>query len=262
MSNSSRKISSNIWVICLAGILWFSFSIIVSNPKLLPGPWFLLKESFPSVALFGNFRTPSYWGAICVLLENSMVTILRIVVGLPLGLFVGMLVGLSIHYFPNSRKGNAFLLAVSKNIPPFALIPLFLQWFGGNNISMILYVAFAITMVTATNVYEAVFHVSPSMVSFSRLLGANRIQVFTRVIAFAVQPEMIGSIRNVVGLAWAFSLGAEYISASSGIGSLLSRSYLYGNMGQMMVFGLLYIILGFGSFVLAKKVETYLRRWQ
>jgi ABC-type nitrate/sulfonate/bicarbonate transport system permease component len=262
MSNNSRKKSSTIFVIFAAGILWYVLSIIVSDPKLFPGPLFLLNESFPSVALFGNSRNPSYWGSLYVLFNNSLATISRIIIGLPLGVFAGILIGLGIHYFPSFRKGNSILLAAAKNIPPFALIPLFLQWFGGNNVSMVLYVAFAISLVTATNAYEAVFHISPSLVSFSRLLGADKLQTFTKVIAIAIQPEMIGSLRNVVGLAWAFSLGAEYMSASSGIGSMLSRSYLYGNMGQMMVFGIVYVILGYGSFVLAKKIEYFLRRWQ
>ena len=126
---------------------------------------------------------------------------------------------------------------------------------------MYLYISFAVTVIVATNAYEAVSNVPPDYAYQSQLLGASRLQVFTTVYMPAIGPEMIGSLRNVLGLAWAFTLGAEYLSASSGLGYLVYQSYIYSDMGKLIVFALLYGFYGILGYFLANRVLFGLRRW-
>jgi ABC-type nitrate/sulfonate/bicarbonate transport system permease component len=87
------------------------------------------------------------------------------------------------------------------------------------------------------------------------LLGANRSTVITTVYLPGIAHVMVGSLKNLVGYVWAFSLGAEYISAQSGLGYLTYQTYLYSDMGKLAVFGIIYMILGYSSFEIATRVS-------
>jgi ABC-type nitrate/sulfonate/bicarbonate transport system permease component len=137
-----------------------------------------------------------------------------------------------------------------------------LHWFGGREIGIYLYIAFAVFVIVATNTYEAIFNVPKFYFYQARVLGATKFQIFRTVVFFAIQPEMIGSLRNVLGLCWAFSLGAEYLSARSGIGYLIYQSYLYADMGKLIVFAGIYAIYGILCFSLSQKMFAYIKRWK
>ena len=77
----------------------------------------------------------------------------------------------------------------------------------------------------------------------------------------AILPEFAGGIRNIIGLIWAFSLGAEYLSSRSGIGYLLYQSYLYADMGKLLIISWLYILLGVCSYLLFKSLIQSKTKW-
>jgi ABC-type nitrate/sulfonate/bicarbonate transport system permease component len=153
------------------------------------------------------------------------------------------------------------VLTAMRSVPLFALIPLFLYWFGGKETGIFVYMVFSISVIIATSAYEAVCNVPSDYVNQAYLLGATRLQIFQTVYFRAIGPEMVGSLRNVLGLSWAFSLGAEYLSANSGLGYLVYQSYLYSDMGKLMVFVILYGIYGVTSYLVADRLLYSLRSW-
>jgi ABC-type nitrate/sulfonate/bicarbonate transport system permease component len=241
--------------------LWQLAAWFVAEPKLLPDFRYIFSYSLPSIAIFSGYPEGSLAGAVRTLLYHGCYTLLRVVVGLSVGTLAGLLVGLGIHFFRRSSSGQALLLSTVRTVPLFALIPLFLYWFGGQEIGIYVYISFSVFVVVATNTHDAVLNVPPAYIQQALLLGATRYQVFRTVVFYAIQPQMIASLRNVIGLCWAFSLGAEYLSARTGIGYLLYQSYLYADMGKLLVFALLYATLGVSSFVLTKRAVDSLRRW-
>jgi sulfonate transport system permease protein len=241
--------------------VWQFLSITVHDIRLLPGPEYVLAHSLPSIAAFGGDANENYPTALQILAVHSGYTVMRLICGLLLGTTLGVFAGMSIHFFRRSHGANVLALTVVRSVPLFALIPLFLYWFGGKEAGIYLYITFAVAIIIATNVYEAICNVPPDYANQAHLLGATRLQVFRTVYARAIGPEMIGSLRNVLGLSWAFSLGAEYLSASSGLGYLVYQSYLYADMGKLIVLAILYGIYGILGHLLANRLLYNLRRW-
>lgn len=263
MTDSNRRniLALRIGVLITLVFMWEMAAWKIANPKLLPNISHLFRSSFPSIATFSGYPEGSFVGAIYTLLLHTYYTSVRVIVSLTSGIFAGLMAGMGIHYFRRSQRGHALLLAVIRAVPLFSLIPLFLYWFGGGEIGIYFYIWFSVFVVIATNTYEAVLNVPPAYIQHATLLGASRFQVFKTVTVFAIQPQMIGSLRNVIGLCWAFSLGAEYLSAHTGIGYLLYQSYLYADMGKLVVIASLYILLGVISFMLTGRLLSTLRRW-
>jgi sulfonate transport system permease protein len=178
-----------------------------------------------------------------------------------LGFIGGTFAGFAIHYLKPTAKGNALFLTALRSVPLFALIPLFVYWFAGHEGGVWGYIAFATFIIVASGVYQAVFNVPRKYLVQSHLLGASEMDQFRTVIVNAIIPEMVGTIRNVLGLSWAFSLGAEYTATTSGLGYLVYQSYLYADMGKLIALASVYSFCALLVFAVWNKMATHLTRW-
>jgi sulfonate transport system permease protein len=173
-------------------------------------------------------------------LFHSSITLMRIAAALPLGVTTGVTFALLVRLLDSPRGGSAIIMRAIQAVPLFALIPLFLQWFGGREIGLILYISLGVGAVASANAYNAVNNIKPEYIFQARLSGATVFKIITTVYLAAIQPEMVGSIRTILGFAGAFSLGAEYLASDSGIGFLVYQSYLYSDMGKLIIFSAVY----------------------
>lgn len=222
--------------------VWQIAAFAVGEPKLLPGVIHVVAVSFPSIGTFGGSET--WAGALSVLLQHSAITLARVAVSLPVGMALGTALALLVHYFRSLHGGLAVVMRLLQAVPLFALIPLFLQWFGGRETGVIVYIVFAVSVVASTNAYNAIRNIRPEYVLQARLNGASRFKVFATVHLPAVQPELVASFRTILGFSWAFALGAEYLTSQSGLGYLVFQSYLYSDTGKLIVFSVFYGLYG------------------
>src|SRR5271168_296658 len=179
-------------------LVWQALSAVINNSQLLPDIGYVFANSLPSIAVFSGQGKPDYLEAIKVITVHSGFTFLRLICGLFCGTLIGVGAGLGIHFFRRSHTANVLVLTVVRSVPLFALIPLFLFWFGGKEMGIYLYITFAVSVIIATNTYEAVCNVPGDFANQARLLGATRPQIFRTVYLQAIGPEMLGSLRNVL----------------------------------------------------------------
>ncbi len=261
MTDSHRNILLRL--VCLAAILivWQAFSVVIHDSRLFPGIDYVWQTSLPSIASFEG-RDENIFTALLIVAKHAGITIFRIAIGLTFGYIIGTATGIAVYFFHQTRHANIFLLSAIRAVPLFALIPLFVYWFGGSEFGIYAYIGFGVFVIVATNTYEAVCNVSPDYVLQAKLLGANQIQTLLTIHMRAIEPEMLAAMRNVVGFSWAFSLGAEYLSSTSGLGYLVYQSYLYSDMGKLIIFALLYGFLGVASYKLLQVCSASRVSWR
>lgn len=253
-SNTRNVITGILAAVCFLGIYeWFAHH--VGRPLLFPPLERVTLESLPSFATFAGSPRPELWPGCAVLISSAVETLRRVVVGGCAGVLLGFPAGLSMHYFRRSRAANDYLLAFLRAVPLFALIPLFVFWANNGEPAIYTYIAFGVAVVLATSTYEGVINVPSRYEISARLLGARRTQVFTTVYIPAIAPEVLAGIRSAIGWSWAFSLGAEYISATSGLGFLAYRSYLYSDMGKLFILAGIYVVLGWAGDVTVRSAS-------
>lgn len=262
INRSWRSILSRAITLLVILMIWQFISLLIKDERTFPGIDYLLKISLPSLAVFEGGKANDYCLALWILLKHSGITIFRILIGLIAGSFAGVLAGFAIHFLAPIKRTNTYLLMLVRSVPLFALIPLFLYWFGGRESSIYSYISFGIFVIVATNTFEALSNVSPGYILQAKLLGANRLQIFSTVHFHAIQPEMLGAWRTAVGLSWAFSLGAEYLASTSGLGYLVYQSYLYSDMGKLVLLATIYGCYGIISYKLLQAVLDNTVRWQ
>jgi taurine transport system permease protein len=195
------------------------------------------------------------------LLEYSALTFLRVATGWLLGVLMGMAVGLlmtwnqTIFYIFNP------LIEAIRPLPPVALIPFFIIWFGLGAASQIALIALACFMVLAVSTFVAVNNLPPVYLRAAALLGASKVQIYRTIIIPAILPSLVSGFRVAAALAFAVGVAAEFMGAQSGIGFMImvARRTLETNV---ILLGTL--VLGLESYLLdfiIRRMSTYLCRW-
>lgn len=231
----------------MAGLLAFfgvwelaAFYMRSTNPRgerIFPSWAVILTDSIREFEVFLPFGVTGsgYSAAARVLFDHSLVTAERVFIGTLSGLFVGIIVGLLMAYSPTLRSLLGPSIQIARTFPLLALIPLFVLWFGGRNMGMFLYIAFAVFVMIVIGTFHAALNVPDAPARFARTLGASRTQMFRAVVLPGMLPELFSSIRVVFALSWAFALGAEFTGAQEGLGYLMIISERSGFLGRVIV---------------------------
>jgi len=252
-----RKIGAGllIAIVIIAG--WQLIALFAGKPSLFPTWQYLYKKSLPEFALFGDYNVANVRGAVIVIFIHLATTLKRIIVGFFLGIFLGMCSGIAISWSKRFENSLTSLLSVLRYVPLLGIIPLFLNWFGESELGIYLYITFSVFVISATDTFFAVKNIPRLYRTNGRLLGAGIKSELTTIVLPAIMPELIADIRNLTGLVWAFSLGAEYLAANRGLGYLAYQCYQFSDMGKLIIIIGIYVILATGTYLL---LSTFLRK--
>jgi ABC-type nitrate/sulfonate/bicarbonate transport system permease component len=254
-------------------ILWEAWAQIIQRvypvgAVLFPTLGQILFDALPGFATFdvgaarGFGGASSYPGAFVVLAVQSVVTLLRVLVGTAAGLLIGVTLGIVLGWSPILYAFLFPIVQFLRSIPYLALIVLFMLWFGGAESGPIIYVAFTIAMVITVVTVEAIRNVPPVFRQYAQTLGASEFQVFLTVVLPAIVPGLVGAVRVVLASAWAAVLAAEYLSVQSGLGRLLILSEMFFKTGRMIAVVVLFMVYSAAINAAFLALARRLTRWQ
>jgi taurine transport system permease protein len=187
---------------------------------------------------------------------------LRIIPGFILGGLVGLVVGILMAISQTFRAVADPIVEAVRPLPPLALIPLLILWFGigiGTHVVMIAFGTFIVMVVTA---YEAVRNVPPIYLQAAATLGANRSQVFRRVIVPAIVPDIFGGIRVAVAASFGYAVAAELMGAQGGVGWFMVTSRRYLLTENIVAALIVIVIMAFLADQAVRWVNRRLTDWK
>lgn len=155
--------------------------------------------------------------------------------GFFLGTFAGSLLGLSFWWSKNYAAIAQPYIICFESLPKLALAPLIILVFGMGLASKVA-IAMALTLVVSTlTTYSGVKAVDRDSERLFYSLGANRWQVFTKLVVPSCLPWIISVLRVNIGLALTGSIVGEFIASQYGLG----RTILYA--GQTYEIALVWV---------------------
>lgn len=155
------------------------------------------------------------------LLNDAVATLGRVVVSWAAGSAIGIAVGL---LMVRSRITYFVLTPIVEGlrpVPPVALIPFIILWFGVGDAGKLFLSGLGCLMVMIIQTITASANVPPVYVRAARSLGASPNQVYRTVILPAIVPTLVGGLRIGAALAFAIVVAAEFMGAEHGIGALI-----------------------------------------
>lgn len=218
------------------------------STRILPEPWAVL-TSFWQLAVSGEL-----W-------QHLGVSAARALTGLAIGGGLGLLLGL----LTGSLRWAETLLDTSlqmvRNIPPLALIPLVILWFGIDETAKLFLVAVGVFFPIYLNTFHGIRSVDPGLIEMARSYGLSGWQLYRQVILPGALPSILVGLRFSLGLMWVLLIVAETISAQSGIGYMTMNAREFLQTDVVLVGIILYALLGKIADVLARGLERVALRW-
>ncbi len=179
------------------------------------------------------------------------------VIGGGLGLLLGLLTG-------SFRRAELLLdttLQMGRNIPPLALIPLVILWFGIDEAAKVFLIAFGVFFALYINTFHGMRSVDAGLIEMARSYGLKGFALYRHVILPGALPSILVGVRYALGFMWVILIVAETVSASSGIGYMTMNAREFLQTDVVLVGILLYALLGKLADLAARGLERWWLRW-
>jgi taurine transport system permease protein len=191
------------------------------------------------------------------LVEDAIATFLRVLVSWSIGSVLGVIVGLVMVRSMAAFAVFSPLVEGLRPVPPVALIPFVILWFGIGDMGKLALGGLACFMVMVVNTIVSSRNVPPVYLQAARSLGATEAGVYRTVILRAIVPELVSGLRIGAALAFAVIVAAEMIGAQSGLGRLIM---LASRTLDTPVVLLGTIVIGLEAFVLDRVIQAWSSR--
>ena len=198
------------WVLIVA--VWYAvaYSGLV-NPALIPTPHAV-------AAMFWELLTKAR------LPRDILMSTQRVLLGVTCGIIVAVPVGFMLGWYPRIRTFVDPLINFFRALPPIALIPLVVVYFGIGEVAKVVILFYASFFAGVIVMYEGIAQISPIYVRVARTLGATDAELFRKVIIPLAVPHMLTALRVALGVAWATLVASELIAAQQGLGAMIQNA--------------------------------------
>ncbi|OPH60317.1 nitrate transport permease nrtB [Paenibacillus ferrarius] len=153
--------------------------------------------------------------------------LLACLLGIPLGILAGTF-----------RFAEALLVPPTEFIrymPATAFIPLIMVWAGIGEWAKVIVIFIGCFFQLMLMVADNTRSVSNDLLQTSYTLGANRWQAIEKVLIPALLPDLMNTMRLIIGWAWTYLVVAELVAASSGLGFSIMKAQRFLNTDLIFV---------------------------
>lgn len=181
---------------------------------------------------------------------SLFLTIFRAFAGLLLAAIVGIPIGLILARFSTLFKFIEFPIEFFRSVPPSALFPLFILFFGIGDSSKIAVVFYACSLILLINSYYGALPDQEKIerINMLRTFGASRFQIFFMAVIRDAMPNISAGFRVCLSYSLALVVVTEmFLGANEGLGKMIYDYYLQYRIPEM--FGTI-IILGITGFII------------
>jgi len=194
--------------------------------------------------------------------ENVFWSLIRVILGFALGCLFGIPLGFAMGLSNWFRGWFDPIVEFMRPVPPLALIPLIIIWFGigeQGKISLLFLAALWIMTIAAR---AGVSGVNITKVHAAYSLGATKRQLLMKVILPNSLPEIFTGARVAMGVCWGTVVAAELVAAEKGAGKMIIAASKF-QLTDIVIIGIIIIgMIGFAIEVLMRKAENRLIPWK
>lgn len=149
------------------------------------------------------------------------VTLYETLTGFVLGAFGGLLLAILLWQSDRVSRILEPYLVVLNSLPKIALGPVIIIWVGAGTRAIVV-MAVAISMiVTVLEMLEGFRSTDPELIRMAETFGADRRQVFRKIVFPANIPVLFNSLKINIGLSLVGVIAGEFLVSKAGLGYLI-----------------------------------------
>ncbi len=196
------------------------------------------------------------------LIRHCLTSFGRVLAGFSMGIIGAIAVGFVLG---NSRPMRLLLdplIGFFRALPPIALIPLMIIFFGIGETSKIVVLTYASFFPAVVVIYQALVGQNPLYFRAAQTLGATKMELFRLILLPQLVPAIITACRVSLGVCWATLVAAELIAAQSGIGAMMTEAQNFFQMPPMVLGILLIGIISLTMDAVVRRIERKVTAWE
>jgi len=196
------------------------------------------------------------------LVEHLGWSLIRVVVGFLAGALIGIPLGYAMGLSGWFRGWFDPIVEFMRPVPPLALIPLVIIWFGIGEQGKIILLFLASLWIMTISSRAGVSGVKISKIHAAYSLGASKRQIMRLVIVPNSLPEIFTGARVSMGVCWGTVVAAELVAAQKGAGMMIINASKF-QMTDLVIMGIVLIgVIGYSIDILMRIAENYLVPWK
>lgn len=229
-------------------LLWQLLVSVSKIGEIVPGP----------LKVFPQFlRAFVYPIGSLTITGHVLSSLARVMTGFLLASAAGVILGILMGTNRTARAIVRPIFEIIRPIPGIAWIPLAILWFGIGEVSKIFIIFISAAVVVTLNAFEGALAVDETLVGAARMLGANKRQIFLRIVLPSCIPQVFAGLQTALSVSWMVVLAAEMVRSEYGVGWLIITGSDSGNMTQVII-GM--IAIGIVGLLLANVLRGLERR--
>jgi len=244
--------------ICIFLLLWEIVAQLYSMPNFLPTP---IKVVIAIKELaFSPGPAGLEWAG--ELLGNTLISLFRIITGFCIAALIGIPFGIIVGWQKSVRELITPIVEIIRPIPPLALIPLAILWFGLGSSPAIFLIFLGSFFPIFSNTILGVKNTSRVLIDVAKTLGAKEKTLLVKVVLPSAMPSIIAGLKVGLGIGWMCLIAAELTGTNSGLGFMIIYYYWTMEAAKTIAGMLVISLIGIVTYALFEKFEDTVLSWR
>ena len=194
------------------------------------------------------------------LLYHSKITLSETLVGFAIATGVGFIIAFVLWYSDFLRRVTEPYLVVLNSLPKIALGPIIIIWFGAGSKAIVFMCILIVIIVTIMNILNSFTSCDKQLIALAQSLGANKFQIFIKLILPNSLKDIVATLKINVGLSWIGAIMGEYLVSKAGLGYLLIYGGQVFNLNLVMTSTVVLCIMASGMYLLVALFEKLMSK--
>lgn len=194
------------------------------------------------------------------LFYHAKITLSETLIGFVIATGIGFLVAFVLWYCDFLRRVSEPYLVVLNSLPKIALGPIIIIWFGAGSKAIIFMCILIIIIVTIMNILNSFTSCDKQLIALAKSLGANKFQIFIKLILPNSLKDIVSTLKINVGLSWIGSIMGEYLVSKAGLGYLLIYGGQVFNLNLVMTSTVILCVLASAMYFIVALFEKLMNK--
>ena len=178
------------------------------------------------------------------LLNATLNSLLRGTIGYAISIVIGLILGFLINHFDFLHRNLRPVIMGVQTLPSICWVPFSILWFGLTEQAIIFVVVMGSAFSMAVAVDNAIGNVPPIYKKAALTMGANKKQLYLKVILPASLPELVSGLKQGWSFAWRALMSGEVMTTSISLGQTLITGRNLADINQVMLVMIVIVIVG------------------
>jgi NitT/TauT family transport system permease protein len=158
------------------------------------------------------------------LLRHTYVTLRLAAIGFALGCAFGVALPFLLRRTPRLTHAVEPYIMASVGLPKYALVPLFILWFGIDDAPKLWLVGLLVFYPVFIAVFAGIRNVDRALINMARIVGAGEVTIAREVIWNSLLPFFFAALKIALPRAVSAAIIGEFLVGNEGLGYLIEHS--------------------------------------